>query len=121
MRALATSTATNVAPTRKLQPSHRSNPSSATDPDSCWEGDSSTESLSDTYTDPDIEANEGIEPGTGEDAGLVLDKDLDPHLDSEAEEILGDIAQLRTEGPAKPNHTKQTTKLWKREGEHWER
>ncbi|KAF2726660.1 hypothetical protein EJ04DRAFT_539319 [Polyplosphaeria fusca] len=92
-RALATSAViTNV------HPSHRSNPSSATDSDSCWEGESSTESLSDTYADPDTETDEDIELGTREDAGLMLEKDPDPHLDSEAEEILKDIAQLKAEG-----------------------
>jgi hypothetical protein len=42
-------------------------------------------------------------------------------LDSEAGEILKDIAQVRAEGPAKPNHSTHTKKLWKREGEFWER
>jgi hypothetical protein len=51
----------------------------------------------------------------------VLEEDSEPDLDSEAEEILKDIAQLRAEGPAKPNHNKHTTKLWKREGELWVR
>jgi hypothetical protein len=51
----------------------------------------------------------------------MLEKNSEPHVDSEAEEILKDIAQLRAEGPAKPNHTKHTRKLWKREGEFWER
>ncbi|KAF1934994.1 hypothetical protein EJ02DRAFT_471502 [Clathrospora elynae] len=121
MRALATSTATkNVAPTRKLYPLRRSNLSSATDSDSCWEGNSNTKSLSNTYIDPDTEAHKDIEPGTSEDAGLA-GKDSAPHLDSEAEEILKDIAQLRAEGPARPNHTKHTTKLWKRERDFWER
>jgi hypothetical protein len=49
------------------------------------------------------------------------DDESDADLDSEAEEILKDIAQLKKEGPAKPNHTPQTKKLWKREGEIWER
>lgn len=123
IRALATSAAVkNVAPsrtTRKLYPPRRSNLFSATDADSCREGDSSTKSVSDTYSDPDTEADTDIEPGTSEDAGLVLEKDSDPDLDSEAEEILKDIAQLKAEGPAKPNHTTHTVKLWKREGEFW--
>jgi hypothetical protein len=110
----------NVAPTRNLYPSRRSTPFSSTISDSCWSGESSTKSLSDKYTDSDTEAVEDIELGSSEDASLV-EKDLDPCLDSEAEEILNDIAQFRMEGPAKPNHTKHTTKLWKREGEFWER
>ncbi|KAF2844130.1 hypothetical protein T440DRAFT_436829, partial [Plenodomus tracheiphilus IPT5] len=109
----------NVASTRKLFPSYRSKPSSATDSDSCWEGDASTKSCFDTYSDPDTDADTDIEPGTSEDVGLVLEKHSDLHLDSEAEEIRMDIAQLRAEGPAKPNHTKHTKKLWKREGELW--
>jgi hypothetical protein len=32
-------------------------------------------------------------------------------LDSEAKEILKDIAKLRDKGPAKPNHTPYTKKL----------
>ncbi|KAI1663563.1 DUF3435 containing protein [Pyrenophora tritici-repentis] len=99
----------------------RSNPSSAAD--SCWEGQSDTNSFSDTYSDPDTEADTdiNIELSTGEDAGFTSEQELDADLDSEAEEILKDIAQLRAEGPAKPNHTPHTIKLWKREGDFWER
>lgn len=121
MRALATFTSTKrVAPMRKLYPSRRSDPFSATDSDSCCEGDSSAKSLSDTYTDPDTEADEDIEPGSSEDDSLV-EKGSDLYSDLEAEKILRDIARLRAEGPAKPNHTELTMKLWKREGEFWER
>jgi hypothetical protein len=120
-RALATATAIKkVAPTRNLYQSRQSNLSSATDSGSCQEGDSSTNSFSNTNSDPDTEADRDIEPGTSEDASLALKNHLDPNLDSEAEEILKDIAQLKAEGPAKPNHTNHTTKLWKREGEFWE-
>jgi hypothetical protein len=97
----------------------RSNPSPAAI--SCWEGQSDTNSFSDTYSDPDTEADTDIEPSTSEDAGLILEQESDTDLDSEAEEILKDIAQLRAEGPAKPNHTPHTVKLWKREGDFWER
>lgn len=45
------------------------------------------------------------------------DAKSDAELDSEAKEILEDIAQLGKEGPAKLNHTSHTQKLWKREGE----
>jgi hypothetical protein len=83
--------------------------------------DSVTSLSSDSYSDPDTEADTDIEPGTGEDGGLVLETDSDPELDSEAEEILKDIAELKAEGPAKPNHTTHTVKLWKREGEFWKR
>ncbi|KAF1364070.1 hypothetical protein EJ07DRAFT_162583 [Lizonia empirigonia] len=99
----------------------RSSPSSAAD--SCWEGQSNTNSFSATYSDPDTEADTdiNIELSTGEDAGFTSEQEPDADLDSEAEEILKDIAQLRAEGPAKPNHTPHTIKLWKREGDFWER
>jgi hypothetical protein len=75
------------------------------------------------YLDPDTEADTDIdiEQSTGGDAGFTLQQEPDADLDSEAEEILKDIAQLRAEGPAKPNHTPHTVKLWKREGDFWER
>jgi hypothetical protein len=57
-----------------------------------WEGDSSTKFFSDTNSDPDTEADGDIEPGTSEDASLALENESDPNLDSEAEEILKDIA-----------------------------
>jgi hypothetical protein len=78
---------------------------------------SSTNSFSDSYSGPDTEA----ETDTGEDASFASAEESDVGLDSEAEEILKDIAQARAEGPAKPNHTTHTKKLWKREGELWER
>ncbi|RII11859.1 hypothetical protein CUC08_Gglean005326 [Alternaria sp. MG1] len=119
---LATSTGIKNAalmPNRYLL--RRSNPSSAAD--SCWEGQSDTNSFSDTSSDPDTEADTdiNIELSTGEDAGFTSEQESDADLDSEAEEILKDIAQLRAEGPAKPNHTPHTIKLWKREGDFWER
>ncbi|KAF7441647.1 DUF3435 domain containing protein [Pyrenophora tritici-repentis] len=119
---LATSTGIkNAALMRNRYLLRRSNPSSAAD--SCWEGQSDTNSFSDTYSDPDTEADTdiNIELSTGEDAGFTSEQELDADLDSEAEEILKDIAQLRAEGPAKPNHTPHTIKLWKREGDFWER
>jgi hypothetical protein len=119
-RELATSTAVkNAALVRNRYSLRRPNPSLAAI--SCWEGQSDTNSFSDTYSDPDTEADTDIEPSTSEDAGLVLEQEPDADLDSEAEEILKDIAQLRAEGPAKPNHTPHTVKLWKREGDFWER
>jgi hypothetical protein len=107
----------NVAPMRDLYPSRRPSPSSITNSDLY----SNTNSFSDTYSDPDTEAVTDIESGTGEYASLVSEEESDVGLDSEAEEILKDIAELRAEGPAKPNHTTHTVKLWKREGELWER
>jgi hypothetical protein len=111
----------NVALTRNLHLSRQSNSSLATESGSYWEEDLSTKLFSNANSDSSTEADGDIEPGTSEDASLALENDLDPNLDSEAEEILKDIAQLKAEGPAKPNHTKHTTKLWKREGEFWER
>lgn len=54
------------------------------------------------------------------DVGSDSEADLDPKADSdsEADKILRDITKLRAEGPAKPKHTKQTIRLWKREGQH---
>ncbi|KAI2483715.1 hypothetical protein Ptr902_06032 [Pyrenophora tritici-repentis] len=53
-----------------------------------------TNSFSDTYSDPDTEADTdiNIELSTGEDAGFTSEQELDADLDSEAEEILKDIA-----------------------------
>jgi hypothetical protein len=68
----------------------------------------------DTYPDTDDEPNIGIQP----DLGPELE---DTVSDSEAEEILKDIGELRKEGLAKPNHEPYTKKLWKREVEIWER
>ncbi|KAF1358608.1 hypothetical protein EJ07DRAFT_166844 [Lizonia empirigonia] len=111
----------NVASTRNLYPSRRPNPFSVTNSELYWEGNSNTSSFSDTYSDPDTGADTGIESGTGEYASLVSEEESDVGLDSEAEEILKDITQLRAEGPAKPNHTTYTVALWKREGEFWGR
>ncbi|KAF2194702.1 hypothetical protein K469DRAFT_547808 [Zopfia rhizophila CBS 207.26] len=93
--------------------------------------DSGSDSYSDSYTDPDTEpdTNPDTEPDTesdtesdiGLDANPGMDSDLESCLDSEAEEILRDIAQLEEEGPAKPRQKPQTVKLWKREGELWVR
>ena len=79
--------------------------------------ESDPDSYSDLNTKPDTDA----EPDTGKDSDLGLDQESDGDLDSKAEEILKDIAQLREEGPAKPNHTPHTQKLWQREDEIWER
>ncbi|KAF1838361.1 hypothetical protein BDW02DRAFT_636434 [Decorospora gaudefroyi] len=119
---LATSTGIkNAAPMRNRYSLRRSNLSSAAE--SCYQGQSDTNSFSDTYSDPDTEADTDIEIelSTGEDAGFTSEQEPDADLDSEAEEILKDIAQLRAEGPAKPNHTPHTIKLWRREGDFWKR
>lgn len=68
--------------------------------DSCWEGQSNTNSfsntnlLSDTYLDPNTKADTDIdiEWSTSGDAGFILQQEPDADLDSEAEEILKDIA-----------------------------
>ncbi|EMD65860.1 hypothetical protein COCSADRAFT_310320 [Bipolaris sorokiniana ND90Pr] len=93
------------------------------DADSCCERQSDTNSSSDTCSEPDTEADTDIdiEPSTGKDDDFTMQQEPETDLDSEAEEILKDIAQLRAEGPAKPNHTPHTVKLWKREGDLWER
>jgi hypothetical protein len=87
---------------RDLDSLRQANLSSA--PASCWEGDLHTNSFSDTsYSDSSAEADTDIEMSTGDDASLSVHQESDADLDSEAEEILKDIAQLRAEGPAKPN------------------
>jgi hypothetical protein len=121
---LITSTASqNAALMRNRYSLRRSNLSLAAD--SCCKRQSDTNSSSDTYSDPDTEADTDtdidIEPSTGKDDGFTMQQEPEADLDSEAEEILKDIAQLRAEGPAKPNHTPHTVKLWKREGDFWER
>jgi hypothetical protein len=74
---------------------------------------SNTSSFSDNYSDPDNEAetDTDIETDTGEDASFASEEESVMGLDSEAEEILKDIAQARAEGPAKPNHTLHTKTL----------
>jgi hypothetical protein len=121
---LITSTASqNAALMRNRYSLRRSNLSLAAD--SCCEKQSDTKSSSDTYSDPDTEADTDtdidIEPSTSKDDGFTMQQEPEVDLDSEAKEILKDIAQLRAEGPAKPNHTPHTVKLWKREGDFWER
>jgi len=67
-----------------------------------------------------------MEPNTDNELDINKHPNLklgleDLGLNSEAKEILKDIAKLRDEGPAKPNYTPYTKKLWKKEGEFWER
>ena len=109
---------------QKLHPPPYTGPIPELGSDLNSDSDSCSDSNFDSYSDPDTEPDTDIEPDscTDPDLGLDLesDEESDADLDSEAEEILKDIAQLRKEGPAKPNHTPQTKKLWKREGEIWE-
>ena len=60
-----------------------------------------------------------MELDTGLDikSNIELNTGLDIKLDSKAKKILKDITKLEKEGPAKPNYTTYTKKLWKREGE----
>jgi hypothetical protein len=87
----------------------RSNLSSI--PASCLEADSDTNSFSDTYSDSSVEADTDIQLSASDDASLSVHQDSEVDLDSEAEEILKDIALLRAEGPAKLNHTPHTVRL----------
>ncbi|KAF2826067.1 hypothetical protein CC86DRAFT_446552 [Ophiobolus disseminans] len=112
-RSLATSIAVkNAAQMRYCDLFRRSNLPSA--PVSCWEADSDTHSFSDTHSDSSVKANTNVEMSTSDDASPSVHQDSDADLDSEAEEILKDIAQLRAEGPAKPNHTPHTRKNYSR-------
>ena len=63
----------------------------------------------DTNPDTDIELNINI----NSDYGLHIksDTEFNTELDSKAEEILKDIAQLGKERLVKPNHTPHTQKL----------
>jgi hypothetical protein len=78
----------------------------------------------DLYLDSNTEFD--IEPDTDDELNIDKHPNLelgleDLGLDSKAKEILKDITKLRDKGPVKPNHTPYTKKLWKREGEFWER
>jgi len=59
--------------------------------------------------------------GLDTESNTELDTGLDIELDSKAKEILKNITKLEEEGPVKLNYTPYTKKLWKREGEIWER
>jgi hypothetical protein len=109
----------NVAPIQSLYSSRPLNSFLVNKSALRWEGNSDSSSFSDTYSDTGADTD--IESDTSEYASLVSEGKSDAGLDSEAEEILKDIAQLRADGPAKPTHTPYTVKLWKREGEFWER
>jgi hypothetical protein len=76
---------------RKLYLSYQSNLFLATNSNLCCEGDLSTKSLSNIYTNSDTEADKDIKLSISEDSGF-LEKSSDLYLDSEAKEILKDIA-----------------------------
>lgn len=78
---------------------------------------SDSDSDSDSYSDPDTDLDALSDTDAEEDADDGSD---DEEPDTEAEEILEAIAHYRNEGPAKPAHTLQTKKLWRRESEFWQ-
>ncbi|OAL56175.1 hypothetical protein IQ07DRAFT_639770 [Pyrenochaeta sp. DS3sAY3a] len=78
---------------------------------------SASESDSDLDTDLDTPSDTDTESGKEQDVDNSL---YEAELDSDAEEIMGNIARFREQGPARPKHTKQTKKLWKRESAFWE-
>lgn len=82
------------------------------------ESDTDTDS-SDCYTDSDQESRSEMGVAVQEHAMSQSEPSL--AADSETEEIYDSIARFRAEGPAKPNHTVYTKKLWQREGEFWQR
>ena len=99
-----------------------SNSSREIDGDSSSLDSDSDACLSDEYTDPN--------QGSVSDTSLSIHEDADvaarprgpgSAVDSETEEIYNSIARFKAEGPAKPNHTEYTMKLWRREGEFWKR
>lgn len=75
------------------------------------ESDLESNSSSDLHSDPDTKAYTDTKPDTSKDPDFSLDHKSDADLDSKAKEILKDIAQLKEEGPVKPNYTPYTTKL----------
>ena len=84
----------------------------------------------DINTDLDIyvHSEDGIDLDSGEldmelntEFNAKSDAGLDVELDFKAKEILKDIVELEEEGPIKLNYIFYTKKLWKREGEIWER
>jgi hypothetical protein len=99
--------------------SRNPHPPPYTSPISDSDSDLNSDCDSCSYSDPDTEPDTDTEADIGPDASLDLGANTD--LDSEAEEILKDIAHYTEEGPAKPNHVPYTKKLWKREGEFWEK
>lgn len=83
---------------------------------------SDSDSDSSSYSDPDTDYD-GLSD-TDTEAATWKDSNTSSHeveVSSEAREILGDIARFREEGPAKPRHTPQTTKLWKAESGFWKK
>lgn len=118
----AAASSANSTPMRDCYRSHRSTPSTTPDLDLDWETRSTSSSSSYRQSDSGSEADSSPEstvPGDAE--GNTGKGDSDTELDSEGEEIMRDIAECKLEGPAKPKHKPQTVKLWKREGEFWNR
>ena len=77
---------------------------------------------SDQQTDYDQESESDTEYSAHEDADVTAGQSgPNSALDSETEEIYNNIARFKAEGPAKPNHTVYTIKLWRRESEFWQR
>jgi hypothetical protein len=91
----------------------------SSDPDSNSELNSNSDYL-DLYLDLDTELDIDNKLDINAHPNLKLGLE-DLGLDFKAEEILKDITELRDKELAKPNHTSYTKKLWKREGELWEK
>lgn len=121
-----------AASTRSLRSSRQLSPSSALH--LCNEEYSGSSSGSDSDLDPelaspgsysdsetDTENDLNTLAGSPTDTGSVSEGKSEVDLDSEAEEILKNIARFKAEGPAKPNHTPHTKRLWQREGDFWNR
>jgi hypothetical protein len=99
--------------------------SSASDSDLISIRDASSDSYSDLYSDPDTNLDDlsdtNSELPAQRDFDLRSNCESDVESDSEAERIVRNIARFRKEGPAKPRHTSQTTKLWMTESKFWKK
>lgn len=113
--------------TRRTRSTHRTrwsavSPGShgATDGDTSGLGTGSEAYTSDDYTDLDQRSVSDTSVSVDGVADATAEQEPpDTDVDSETEEIYDNIARFKAEGPAKPNHTDYTVKLWRREGDFW--
>lgn len=85
---------------------HSESDSGADPSDTCVESESDTETLCDSTS------RSGAEDDL-ERCGS------DTELDTDGEEIMKDIKELKAKGKTKRKHSDKTIQLWQREAEHW--